>query len=85
MSYADRTIDYNGVALKISEVPDVYDRAMLGYGHWPSEIAQRPVVTMSGRVWPYSPETCLTDDYIFTCEWFDEHTLVCPGCGLDCT
>jgi hypothetical protein len=85
MSYADNVVEVDGVEMKIRDVPDPFLRAMWGYGHFAVEIAQRPVITVPGRTWPYTPETCLTDDYTFKCEWLDEQTMVCPGCGLDCT
>jgi hypothetical protein len=57
------------------------DKALLGSGHYPDP--GRYVINIIGKTWPHTPDTCLTDKY--KCEWIDEHTLVCQGCGLDCT
>lgn len=77
-----RRIEYDGVEMAVADIPSVFDRAMLGYGHFPSP-GGRPVLDVPGRAWPYTPETCPTDD----CEgeWIDPQHLVCTGCGLDCT
>ena len=76
-------IIYNGADMPVSEVPDRMTRALLGYGHFPLDLAHRRVVLVPGRAWPYTPATCLTDEH--RGEWLDPSTLVCTGCGLDCT
>lgn len=74
-------IIYNGTEMPIAEVPDAFIRALSGYGHFPGH--GRSVVTVPGRTWPHSPETCAPDEY--ATEWINNQTLVCLGCGLDVT
>ena len=86
------TVEYNGVEMRISDVPDKFSRWMLGYGHenpW-----GRPVIPGD---WPHTVDTCRFEEH--PARWQDNegnwltldeaklcgHTLVCTGCGLDCT
>lgn len=78
-----RRIQFDGVDMAIDEVPDAGIRALLGHGHFPRDIRARSVVNVPGREWPHTPTACLTDEH--KGEWLDAHTLVCTGCGLDCT
>ncbi len=83
MSIEIPRIEYNGINMPVSDVPDALSRAFLGYGHFPADVAHRKVITVTGRTWAHTPDTCLTDEY--RGEWLNEDILVCTGCGLDCT
>jgi hypothetical protein len=72
-------VNYNGVDMPVSQVPNAVVRALMGHGHFPDH--GRAVVAVPGRQWPHTPETCLTENY--KTEWLDPETLVCQGCGLD--
>lgn len=91
---ADDRVGYNGMYMKIKDIPDPYVRAGLGVGHWPNH--GRPVVELEDREFPLTPDTCLVDIYggewikmgeCDACETLNYccERLVCTGCGLDCT
>lgn len=82
MSGGDMVVEYSGAETRVADLPSTSLRASFGYGHFPGH--NRSVVVVPGRTWPHTPETCSTDDYVEG-EWLDEQTLVCRGCGLDCT
>jgi hypothetical protein len=76
-------VEINGVPTKVKDMKMPAARATFGYGHFPEDIALRPVCPGE---WPYTPDTCPTDDYRFDNLWTpDGTTLMCRGCGLDVT
>jgi hypothetical protein len=85
IDYADNIVELNGVAMRICDVPDAGLRALWGYGHFPYDLANRQVMQVEGRTWPYTPDTCRADNYGTQGEWITPEVLVCPGCGMDFT
>lgn len=78
----DDTVEFNGVEMRIRDVPSAFVRAGLGVGHFPGHCRQ--VVEVPGRTFPHTPETCLVD--MHKGEWLPDGTqLYCTGCGLDGT
>lgn len=82
------TTEYNGVVMKIKDIPDEFIRTMLGYGHvgWRS----RQVIDVEGRTWETTPDKCTYGSNRW--EWVgdpedngDPQYLVCPKCGVDGT
>lgn len=83
--YADTIVEVDGQYMRIRDVPDDFLRAMWGYGHFPSDLANRQVVRVAGRNWPYTPDTCRVAHYGTQGEWITPEVLVCSGCGMDFT
>lgn len=79
-SYPDLgTVEYNGVTMRVQDVPDATFRQMLGYGH--VFASSRPVVDGD---FPHTPDTCDCDNH--GGKWNADGTILyCEGCGLDCT
>lgn len=73
--------EFNGQQMMIKDVPDADVRHMLGYGH------HNPYNRRVGvGDWEFTPETCEAADDNNAVKWVDGgNTLICTGCGLDCT
>lgn len=88
MTNPDEIVEYNGASMRIRDIPDPFVREMLGMGHAHFS-PDRKVITQddSGpRRWPFTIQTCLYSGEQFATEWINNgQTLVCIGCGLDCT
>lgn len=83
MGIGDEITEFNGVAMKIKDVPDQFIRAMLGFGHTKSR--SLPFVVIPGE-WEFTPDVCEVAALSGATLWIHEETyLVCAGCGLDCT
>lgn len=88
----DEEIEYNGVTMKVKDIPDASMRVMLGYGH-----TSRPkpfVIAVEGRTWETTPDVCTYGprDWEWVTGAGPDHGygvvaeyLVCPKCGLDGT
>lgn len=79
-------VSYNDEMINIEDIPSRQVRTMLGYGHF--NPFNRPVVSteVQGTQWPFTPDTCEVSDDPHHTEWIlNGTTLVCVGCGLDCT
>jgi hypothetical protein len=78
----EEIVSINGKEMPLKDVP-YPARAMFGYGH-PAVYKQEGREVQPGD-WPHTPETCQRADEGHG-EWINGGTtLVCPGCGLDCT
>jgi hypothetical protein len=75
--------DHDDNPMRVADLPDPTERALFGYGHFPYDIKHRKVITVPGREWPYTPDTCHTDEHAG--EWLNPYVLVCTGCGMDFT
>lgn len=77
------TIKYNGVEIRVEDLPTADLRASMGYGHYGP--FRRPVIERTdGKSWPYTPNMCLLAANTRGV-WVDPEHLACPGCGLDMT
>ena len=80
MKAGDQEITYNGIPTKVRDIPGASTRALWGYGHGNTT---RPVLP---GTWPHTPDTCEQADDPDAVAWINAgQTLVCTGCGLDCT
>lgn len=81
-------INFNGVNMRILDLPGSDHQAMMGYGHFPGVLGV-PLPRPDGVEWAYTPETCQVSSgkqgVTPLGVWIDEEHLVCPGCGLDLT
>lgn len=81
----DQIVTFNGVDMKIKDVPDREARADWGMGHYGVHMRGRkihPEITPGG--WKYDPESCLLAGESRGISIGDGE-ICCPGCGLDGT
>jgi hypothetical protein len=75
-------VEYNGQVVATRDLPAPI-RHHFGYGHFPEQ-GDAVIPHPEGKIWPYTPDTCLRADDLSGL-WVDSEHLACPGCGLDVT
>jgi len=81
----DELVTYNGTRMRVRDVPDRLLRAMWGYGHAAARGRVGRLIWRPG-LWFYTPDTCQLAEAPSATRWVEDgQTLVCIGCGLDCT
>jgi hypothetical protein len=77
----DQIVTYNGIRMRVRNMPGQGTRALWGYGHG---LHRRPV--WRPGLWFYTPDSCELADVASATRWVEGgRTLICLGCGLDCT
>jgi hypothetical protein len=78
---ADDIVELDGMRIRIRDIESAGLRASFGVGHFYRHT--RPVIAIPGRTFPFTPDTCLVD--MHEGEALSDGSVICTGCGLDCT